>query len=447
MKEEKNDRIVEKSITKEEISRIDPNTIYKIILLDGSILIVQNNNSSIMGKNKNIISKNKNDIGATNNLKFNQIPNSNKKNKNSFSYVEWDFPNTKNRAFQRNLEEELLVSKTNDDEKEKNENNDIRDISRDSAINRNIKSKNYSFYESKHISNKKIINNNISDIESKNSSCFIKNDDNYNYKEINKDKNKKIKEEEKKDDDINLNNKINNNNNIQSNTNKIEIININNNIEKNNKEKKDEFNNINNNTNNNINININVNNDNNKNKDNLSFGEKIKLIKYGLLDYDNELNSNGLKSDDNNIQKINKIMPLNIIIDKNKNKNQEDINKQFNKLLNKFNESKNSSKKVCEDNSYLTYKTYGKENSSSCLNDDINRLNNFIHKNKFNSNYNNMNMTNKIENNKGNSYRDLNERICQLRKKTMSNNYINFIPGKNANGQRQKLLVLPSNFK
>ena len=56
-----------------------------------------------------------------------------------------------------------------------------------------------------------------------------------------------------------------------------------------------------------------------------------------MLENDNDFNSSlmGLKNDDkdNNIQKINKIKPLNIDLDKNKNKNQEDINKQFNKLL------------------------------------------------------------------------------------------------------------------
>ena len=67
----------------------------------------------------------------------------------------------------------------------------------------------------------------------------------------------------------------------------------------------------------------------------MTFSEKIKLIKYGLLDYDSSFT--GLKTEENNIQKINKVKPLNIMIDKNKNRNEEDLDKQFNKLLNKFN--------------------------------------------------------------------------------------------------------------
>ena len=424
MKEEKSNNN-EKSIMPEEISKIDPYIISKIILLDGTILLVQNSSNLNNGNETN--NNKKNDIGAENNLKSNQIPNSNKKQKNSFSYIEWDFPkNKRNNSFQRNIENELIQSKTEQNEnttKKDNENN-----SRDSAINRHIKNKNYSFYESKHTKKNK---SNTSDIESKNNSCFIKTEENYNYKEVN---NKGIINSNKEEIKENTNNANNNNivnNNINNQENKKEIKNIkksdnnDNNIKK---EKKEEINNK------------------QINKDNLSFSEKIKLLKYGLLDYDCELNSTGLKNEDNNIKKINKIRPLNIIIDKSKIKNDDDINKQFNKLLNKFNENKNNTnknntnKKLYEDNSYITNKPYVRDYN---INEDINRLNNFIHKNNYNYNHQNLN---KKENNKGNSYRDLNERINQLRKKTLNNNLVNFYPSKTVNGKKAKLLVLPSNF-
>jgi len=407
------DKIIEKTIKIEEIPKINPSTISKIILNDGTILVVETN--SMTNKENEI--KNFNDIGASDNLKT-------KKEKKLFSYVEWDFPNTK-KSFQRNSISELIGQNTNDNNNEKNENNNKRENSRDSAINRNIKIKNYSFYESKHLSNKKNNNNNNSEIEYKNSSCFIKND---NLKEI--ENNVNMNEEEKKE---NENEK--NVSNIDNCTNKISNI-----------EKQEELVNINNSDQKDLNIKEqdNMNNCSNKNKkDNLSFNEKIKLIKYGLLENDNDFNSSlmGLKNDekDNNIQKINKIKPLNIEIDKNKNKNQEDINKQFNKLLQKFNENKKeNNKKLYEDNNYLLYKTKGKDNSLSGLNDDINKLNNFINRGKYN-NINNL----KQENNKGNSYRDLNERINQLRKKTLNNSLVNYLPIRNSNS---KLLVLPSNF-
>ena len=435
MKDENNDN-KEKPIKPDEISKIDPFTISKIILLDGTILVVQNNYSSFRNNTKNSI-KNYNDMGGTINLKLNQIQNSNKKDKNSCSYIEWDFPKSKFRhySYQRNINYELTESKT-----EQNENNKIiKDNSRDSALNRNRKSKNYSFYESKHVSKKN--NNNISDIESKNTSgIFIKNEDNYNFKEINS-KDNENKEKEKDE------NKTNNNNNYIK-------ININN------KEKKEEIINKENNENNDEN-NTNINKDNKEiynnnkdedlsnkkesysnkkiNKDNLTFSEKIRLIKYGLLDYDSDYNISGLKNDENNIQKINRIKPLNLVVDNNKSKIDDDLNNQFNKLLSKFNENKKENKKLYDDNNYINYK---KKTRTKNLNDDINRLNNFIHKNKFNYTYNS-----KIESNKGNSYRDLNEIISQLRKKTLNNNLINFLPPKNINGQRTKLLVLPSNFK
>ena len=412
MNEEKDikikDKIIEKTIKIEEIPKINPKTISKIILNDGTILVVETNSMA----NKENELKNINDIGASDNLKT-------KKEKKLFSYVEWDFPNTK-KSFQRNSISELIAQNTNDNN-EKNENNNKRENSRDSAINRNIKIKNYSFYESKHLSNKKI-NNNNSEIEYKNSSCFIKND---NFKEIETNNN----DGEKKEIENNVNNVDNPTNNKISNIEKQEEL-----VDINNSEQKDL----------NIKEQENINNCSNKNKkDNLSFGEKIKLIKYGLLENDTDFNSSlmGLKNDEkdnNSIQKINKIKPLNIDLDKNKNKNQEDINKQFNKLLQKFNENKKeNNKKMFEDNSYLLYKTKGKDSSLSGLNGDINQLNNFINRGKYN------NINSKKENNKGNSYRDLNERINQLRKKTLSNNFINFIPTRNSNS---KLLVLPSNF-
>ena len=140
MKEEKSNNN-EKSIMPEEISKIDPYIISKIILLDGTILVVQN--SSILNNGNEANNNKKNDIGAENNLKSNQIPNSNKKQKNSFSYIEWDFPkNKRNNSFQRNIENDLKVSKT-----EQNEDNNKKENSRDSAINRSRKSKNYSFFE------------------------------------------------------------------------------------------------------------------------------------------------------------------------------------------------------------------------------------------------------------------------------------------------------------
>ena len=422
MKEEKSNNNKEKPIMPEEISKIDPFTISKIILLDGTVLVVQN--SSINKGNQKNHYQNL-DIGAAINLKSNQIQNSSKKQKNKSSYIEWDFPQSKyrNNSYQRNIGNDLMESKT-----EQNENsNTIKNNSRESAINRNIRNKNYSYYESKHTKKK---SNNNSDIELKNTSGFCKKEEKNNFKEINNKENKENKEKENND----LVNKNNNNNN-QENLEEIKNINNNENNNKNNKNNIKE--NDNNNNNNNI-IKEKKEEISNKktNKDNLSFNEKIKLIKYGLFDYDYDFNSTGLKNEENNIQKINKVRPLNIIIDKTKNKNDDDINIQFNKLLNKFNENKNSNKKL-----YETNKIYGKDNN---LNEDINKLNNLIHKNKFNYTYNNLN---KNENNNGNSYKDLNERINQLKKKSLNGNLVNTFPSKTIYGQRSKLLVLPSNFK
>ena len=212
MNEEKDlntkDKIIEKTIKIEEIPKINPRTISKIILNDGTILVVETN---LMENKENEI-KSINDIGASDNLKT-------KKEKKLFSYVEWDFPNTK-KSYQRNSISELIGQNTNDNNNnEKNENINKRENSRDSAINRNIKSKNYSFYESKHISNKKN-NNNNSEIEYKNSSCFIKND---NFKEIENNINDGEKENEK-----NINNIDNSSNNKISNIEKQEeLVNIN----------------------------------------------------------------------------------------------------------------------------------------------------------------------------------------------------------------------------
>ena len=131
---------------------------------------------------------------------------------------------------------------------------------------------------------------------------------------------------------------------------------------------------------------------------------------------------------------------MNIIIDKTKNKN-EDIDQQFNKLLYKFNEIRNTcNNKLNNDSNYLSYKkSQGKERN---LNNNINRINNFANKNKFNCTFNNIT---KNENIKRYSYRDLNKRISQLKKKALNNYLINLFPNKN--GYRTKLLVLPSNFK
>ena len=425
MKEDKKDNIKEKLITIEDIPKINPNTISKIILLDGTILSVQKESSRVNEQNskKPIVNI---DTGAIANFKLNHIQNSSEKPKNRFSYIEWDFPNfpnmkEKNHSFQRNIENDLKVSKT-----EQNEDNNKKENSRDSAINRSRKSKNYSFFESKHTSKKKV---NQENNESKNTSgIFVKKEDNFNYKEIitNKDNNtpkvpqkdkekQKDKEREIQKEENKNSNHIIKNNNIKNDINnnkqevKPDVLNVNNN------EKKEET-------------------SNKKNKDNLTFNEKIKLIKYGILDYDS--NFTGLKSEENNIQKINKIKPLNIIIDKNRNKNEEDLDIQFNKLLNKFNENKTNKKKY-DENSFFTHKNNGKEIN---LNDDINRLNNIIHKNKFT-------YTIKNENNKGNSYRDLNERINQLKKKTLASSLYNYIPNNNSKTQKMKMLVLPSNFK
>ena len=193
MKDENNNK--EKPITPDEISKLDPSTISKIILLDGTILSVQNNTSSFRNNLNN--GKNNSNMGGSINLKLNQIQYSNTKAKNTFSYIEWDFPKSKFRNYsnQRNIVYELAESKT-----EQNENNKIiKDNSRDSALNISRKNKNYSFYESKHVSKiYKKNNNNVSDKESKNiSGIFIKNEDNYNYKEINNKDNNENKESEK----------------------------------------------------------------------------------------------------------------------------------------------------------------------------------------------------------------------------------------------------------
>ena len=412
MKEEKNN-INEKPINIDDIPKIDPNTISKIILLDGTILVVKNHSVSNKEKFKKI--NNINDFGANFNFKLNQIPGSNKKQKNTFSYIEWDFPksNLRNHSFQRNLDKldnQLIESKT-----ELTENNtNIKDVSRDSAINRGRKNKNYSYYESKHI--KKIINNNNENHEINLNNKISKEKANVNFIIENNNKSVILAKEEN-----NNSKEISQNENKDNNKSKNKEIEENKNENK--EEKKEEINNK-----------IEGLSNKKNNKDNLSFHEKIKMIKYGLLDYDYDIKNAGIKNEENNIQKTNKIKPLNIVIDKTKNKN-EDINQQFNKLLNKFNEIKNTNNKLYNDSNYLLYKkNYGKEN---IINDEINRINKF--------NYTFISTT-KNENVKGNSYRDLNERISQLKKKTLNNN-LNFFPSKNTNGQRTKLLVLPSNFK
>ena len=288
MKDEYNNNN-EKPINPDEISKLDPFTISKIVLIDGTILVVQKKYSSFKNNPKNN-SKNNNN-GGTINLKFNQIQNSNKKSKNIFSYIEWDFPKSKfrNYSYQRNINYELVESKT-----EQNENHiKVKDISRDNPLNRNIKNRNYSFYESKHISNKN--NNNVSDIESKNiSGIFIKNEDNYNFKEISdKDNNNGNKENEKENNNYNNKNYTNNKEKKEEikdnvNENKSKINNNNTNIKKEVKEinnnNKDED--LNNKKESNIYEKF--------NKDKLTFREKIRLIKYGLLDNDSNYNISGL---------------------------------------------------------------------------------------------------------------------------------------------------------
>lgn len=59
------DKIIEKTIKIEEIPKINPSTISKIILNDGTILVVEANSMS----NKENELKNINDIGASDNLK------------------------------------------------------------------------------------------------------------------------------------------------------------------------------------------------------------------------------------------------------------------------------------------------------------------------------------------------------------------------------------------
>ena len=95
----------------------------------------------------------------------------------------------------------------------------------------------------------------------------------------------------------------------------------------------------------------------------MNFSEKIKLLKYSLFDYDSYCDSPRIKIDQNNNQENNGIKPLNIIINKSKNKNNDDINHQFNKLLTKFKKKKYLKNKSKDYNNYLTYKTYIKENN------------------------------------------------------------------------------------
>jgi len=398
----------EKLITTEEIPKIDPNTIYKIILLDGTTLVVQNK-ASKFNDIVNDQSKDHNNIGGAINLKLNQIPNtSSKKPKGTFNYIEWDFPkaNNRNNSYQRNLQNELKVSKTEQNENEQNEINiKEKDNARESKTNKNRKSKNYSFLESKHISQKgnKIIKvseneEKVPEKEEKNNLEEEGNDENKNYNNINNiDNIKEEKEEEKRNDIFSLTLNPERGKEKQ-NTKEIKEIN---------EERKEKI-----------------------NKDNLSFNEKIKLIKYGLMDYGG-FDTNRLKNEENNIQQINKIKPLNIIIEKSKKINEEDINEQFNKLLNKFNENKSFNKKEGNEHSYYAYKSFPKENT---FNNDINKYNNYMYSKK----------SNLFD--KKSSYKGLNERITQLKKKT-NNNLINFFPTKTINGNTIKFCVLPSNFK
>jgi len=365
-----NSKNIEKIISPEEVSNIDPMTISKIELLDGTIIKVQ----KYILKNKDIEKKEQNnkEIGAITNLKLNHISNSYKKPENTFSYKEWDFPvtTTKNLTFRKKLEE-LSNIKLNIQEKQQFDQN--INSEGENMVNCQMPRNNYSFYESKHVSSK----NKDNKSKEKNPFNSKDNEDNKKEKIIKKKnlvkKNKKISPDKKKDD--------------------------------------------------------------------LTFKEKINMLKYGILDYNNnDINSTN-NDEENNVQKINKIRPLNFMVEKNKKNKTDDINTQFEQLVNKFKENKNSNRQNSQENTdkFLSYKT---ETKCSNLNDDINKLNSLIQKNKLNTLFSNNNGN---EFSQGSKYNDLNERIVQLRNKTLYDNKNSERLGKIE--QRKNMLVLPSNFK
>ena len=380
MKESKNKRKI-KIITPQEVSNIDPFTISKIELLDGTVIKVQ----KYIYVKKEILKIDPISIesGAITNLKLNHISNSYKKPRPTYPNIEWDFPDskTKNLSYVQNLEE---LSKIN------NSNYVNINTEKDNRTNYPFKKKNHSYYESKHIGSKKNDNNKIE---------------------------KNEQEAELKLDCIN-DKKEDIENNNQENLTK----------EKNSKK------------------NIENNNPINKNN-NLTFKEKLNKLKCGLSD--NNLNTlsgiNSISNDnkeENNIQKINKIKPLNFFVNKTKNRKPNDINIQFEQLVNKFNENKNirQQKKEEKAEKYLNYKS----NSNKInLNININKLNNLIQKNKLNCLFSNKNYWNEDKN--GSRLNILNERINLLRNKTIGDNKNSFMFDKSE--QIKNRLILPSNFK
>ena len=54
---------------------------------------------------------------------------------------------------------------------------------------------------------------------------------------------------------------------------------------------------------------------------------------------------------------------------------------------------------------------------------------------------------NKQPHNAKNSYKDLNERIKELRRKSLNNFLIYNKTSRNMNGQRRRLVIMPKNFK
>ena len=359
-------------ITPEEVKTIDPYTIAYITLLNGTLLVVQNSSFT------------KNDINKLENKPNIQIE---KKKKNSFSYIEWDFPDSKSNDNHSQIKTELCnISNIKKEDEKTNENinenddNTVNNNSKASSVNRkNNRSKNYTFYESKSVSKK---TKDIPVDEGKNK-C-----NNNVLKEVKVIKNDPRKTEE----------------NEKNASPKKEIIQIEN--------------------------------------EKLNFKEKIKLVRYGF-----EFGDKNDEVIEKNIKKINKIKPLNIV--KLTEKSKEDINSQFNKLLDKFNENKNSNKKERDDNSYLNYKNHNtsmNNNMNKGNNIQIDQLNYFINKingtKNFNFNLFNANLKNNSKE-KNVTGLDLNERLTKLRKKSISqqSNHL-----ENASGNQSNALVFPANF-
>ena len=361
-------------ITPEEVKTIDPYTIAYITLLNGTLLVVQNST---------LIKNNLNQYGGKSN---NQTLKTKKK---SFSYIEWDFPDSKPKnnnsqlktdlSDKSNIKKEDEKANENNNNVENDDNNNLNNNSKTNSVNRkNNISKNYSFYESKSVSKKP---KDIPVADGKNKS------NNNVMKEI-----KVTKKDPKKTEE-----------NEKNASPQKEIIPI-----------EDEK---------------------------VNFKEKIKLVRYGF-----EFGDKNEEVIENNIKKINKIKPLNIVRVSEKNK--EDINLQFNKLLNKFNENKNNNKKERDDNSYWSYKNHNTSmnNMNKGNNIHINQLNYFINKTNGTKNFNlnlfNANIKNKSKE-KNITGLDLNERLIKLRKKSISQQSNNL---ENTNGSQTNALVFPANF-